>query len=180
MWSVVDGTRVTRTVRDETSGALLPGALDATSLTAAGVITALHLSPDGIRVAAVAGGRVVVGAVVRDAAGGARVGSVQVLRPESLSGVLDVGWTRTDQIVAVGARSEQPIAFVSVDGLDLDAGPTTNLTPPVTTVAAAPGRPLVVVDQSGVWTLPSGGSTGSDVWRSVPGASASAVPAYPG
>ena len=73
-------------------------------------------------------------------------------------------------------------ALVSVDGLDLESLSTTNITPPVTAVAARPGRPLVVADQGGTWTLPLGGESGSgtDVWQAVPGFGASTVPAYPG
>lgn len=189
VWTVVDGTRVMRAGRSPDAGPSAPGQavvtpVDAAALLAAAgpavPITALQLSPDGVRVAAVAGGRVLVGAVIRDGMGGARVGSVQALRPEVLGGVLDVAWTRSDEIVAVGTRTDRPVSLVSVDGLDVDGGPTTNLTPPVTAVAAAPGRPLVVVDSSGAWTLPAEGGDAGQVWRSVPGAGPGSRPDYPG
>lgn len=189
VWTVVDGTQVMRAARDadsRPSATVSPRSapIDASALTAAagpGVpIQALHLSPDGIRVAAVAGGRVLVGAVARNGTGGVRIGSVEVLRPEALGGVLDVAWTRADQLVAVGSRGDRPVSFVSVDGLDLDTGPTTNLTPPVTAVAAAPGRPIVVVDLSGTWTLPSEGGDAGEVWRSVAGAGPGTTPTYSG
>ncbi|HSK61404.1 MAG TPA: LpqB family beta-propeller domain-containing protein [Actinomycetospora sp.] len=193
VWSVVDGTTVVRAGRDGQSGPVRPLAVDASALAdigvaatpgAAGPLSALRISPDGARVALVAGGRVVVAAVARDGAGGVRLGSVAVLRADSLDEVLDVGWTRTDQLVAVGNRADRPVTLVSVDGLDLESLSSTNLTPPVTAVAARPGRPLVVADQSGTWTLPlagdgSGGS-GGDVWRGVPGVGPATVPAYPG
>lgn len=183
VWTVVDGVRVVRAVLDPRTRGFRPVDVDAAGLTALGPVTALHFSPDGVRVAAVVGGRVVVGAVARDATGGARVSSVQVLRPDAVTDVLDVGWLRTDRLVAVGARIDRPVALLTVDGLTLDSGPTTNLTPPVTSVAAAPGRPLVAVDQSGAWTLPgTGADVGSpgEVWRSLPAAGAGSVPAYPG
>lgn len=189
VWTVLDGTRVVRAVRDPDPGpsaaaSLRAAPIDASALIAAAgpgrPLEALRLSPDGVRVAAVAGGRVLVGAVARDGMGGVRIGSVEVLRPEALGGILDVAWTRTDQLVAVGARADRPITFVSVDGLDVDTGPTTNLTPPVTAVAAAPGRPLVVVDSSGAWTLPVEGADAGEVWRSVPGAGPGAAPGYSG
>ncbi|PVZ14890.1 LpqB family beta-propeller domain-containing protein [Actinomycetospora cinnamomea] len=193
VWSVVDGTTVVRAGREGASGPVRPLPVDASGLAAAGVtetpgsagpLAALRLSPDGARVALVAGGRVLVAAVARDSAGGTRLSSVTALRPDSLDQVLDVGWTRTDQLVAVGNRADRPVTLVSVDGLDLDSLSSTNLTPPVTAVAARPGRPLVVADQSGTWTLPltgdgSGGS-GGDVWQAVPGFGAATVPAYPG
>ena len=191
VWSVADGATVVRAMRAGPPGAVRPLPVDATGLAAAGVtappgalgpLSALRISPDGARVALVSGGRVLVAAIARDGAGNARLGSVTALRPESLDQVLDVGWTRTDQIVAVGNRADRPVTLVSVDGLDLESLSTTNITPPVTAVAARPGRPLVVADQGGTWTLPLGGDSGSgtDVWQAVPGFGASTVPAYPG
>jgi hypothetical protein len=190
VWSVVDGTTVVRAARERPGGPVRPLPVDASGLVAAGVLTpgapgtlaALRVSPDGSRLALVASGRVFVAAIARDGAGNARLGSVTALRPESLDQVLDVGWTRTDQLVTVGNRADRPATLVSVDGLDLESLPATNLTPPVTAVAARPGRPLVVADQGGTWTLPLGGgsASGGDVWQSVPGFGAGTVPAYPG
>ena len=191
VWSVADGATVVRATRAGPPGAVRPLPVDASELVAAGVtaapgalgpLSALRISPDGARVALVSGGRVLVAAIARDGAGNARLGSIAALRPESLDQVLDVGWTRTDQIVAVGNRADRPVTLVSVDGLDLESLSTTNITPPVTAVAARPGRPLVVADQGGTWTLPLGGESGSgtDVWQAVPGFGASTVPAYPG
>ncbi len=182
LWTVVDGA-VVRALRRTVGGATRPAALDATALAGLGPASALRVSPDGARLAVVVGGRVSVAAIARDAVGGARLVAATVVRAESLVQVLDVGWTRTDQLVAVGNRTQAPVALVSVDGLDLDTAPTTNLTPPVTAVAAQPGRSLVVADQSGTWTLPtagSGGTGGTDVWRAAPGFGTSTVPAYPG
>jgi hypothetical protein len=182
LWTVVDGAAV-RALRPGRGGATRPAGLDTAALAGLGPLSALRVSPDGARLAVVAGGRVAVAAIARDAAGGALLGAVTVVRPDSLDGILDVGWTRTDQLVAVGNRAQSPVTMVSVDGLDLDTAPSTNLTPPVTAVAAQPGRALVVADQSGTWTLPTPGSAGTgggDVWRAVPGFGTSTVPAYPG
>jgi hypothetical protein len=186
VWTVVDG-RPVRTVRGGSSAdapVLTPVGLDATPLVTLGAITTLRLSPDGTTVALVAGGRVVLATVVRDAGGGARLAAARVLRPgpagEALDGVLDVTWSQTDRLVAVGSAVGHPVQLASADGLDLDEGPTTNLTPPVTAVAAAPDRPTLVVDQGGLWSLPANGAGGTDLWRSIPGGSNSSVPAYPG
>jgi hypothetical protein len=186
VWTVVDG-RPVRTVRTGSSAdapVLAPAPLDATALVALGPISTLRLSPDGATVALVAGGRVVLATVLRDVGGGARLGAARVLRPgpagESLDGVLDVTWSQADHLVAVGAAAGHPVQLASADGLDLDDGPSTNLTPPVTAVAAAPDRPTLVVDQGGLWSLPANGADGADLWRSVPGGSNSSVPAYPG
>jgi hypothetical protein len=186
VWTVADGrpVRAVRTGPSTDAPMLAPAPLDTTALAGLGVITALRLSPDGTRVAVVAGGRVAVASVLRDAGGGVALGAVRVLRPgpagEALDGVLDVAWMQTDRLVAVGTTPGHPVQIVSVDGLDLDDGPVTNLTPPVTAVAAAQDRPMLVVDQSGLWTLPSSATDAAEVWRSVPGGSVAAEPAYPG
>ncbi|GAA4844519.1 LpqB family beta-propeller domain-containing protein [Actinomycetospora corticicola] len=179
VWTVVDGTPV-RAVRGA-GGALTPVALDTAPLAGYGPPSTLRLSPDGTKVALVSGGRVLIATVIRDTGGGARLGPVRVLRPgpvgEALAGVLDVTWSQTDRLVAVGTALGRPVQVASVDGLELDSPTTTNLTPPVTAVAAAPERPTLVVDQGGLWSLPA---SGGDVWSSVPGGSNSSVPAYPG
>lgn len=183
VWTVVDGrpVRAVRTGSSPDSSVLTPVALDTAPLAGLGPIVTVRLSPDGTKVALVAGGRVVIATVMRDAGGGAQLGAVRVLRPgpaaEALDGVLDVTWSQTDRLVAVGAGLGHPVQLASVDGLDLDDGPTTNLTPPVTAVAAAPDRPTLVVDQGGLWSLPA---DGGEVWSSVPGGSNTSVPAYPG
>lgn len=183
LWTVVDGRAVVRAVRRDEAGGTVPAPLDTTAIAGLGPVSALRVSPDGARLALVVGGRVAVASVARDGAGAARLAAPAVIRPESLDQTLDVGWTRTDQLVAVGNRTAAPVTLVSVDGLDIDTAPSTNLTPPVTAVTAQPGRALVVADQSGTWTLPttrSGGAGSADVWRSVPGFGTAAVPAYPG
>ncbi len=186
VWTVVDGrpVRAVRSGSPADSPVLTPAPVDPTPLVGLGPITALRLSPDGTTIAMVAGGRVALATVVRDAGGGARLGAVRVLRAgppgEALEGVVDVSWSQTDRLVAVGSAPGHPVQLASADGLDLDDGPTTNLTPPVTAVAAAQDRPTLVVDQGGLWSLPADGSDGGDVWRSVPGGSNSSVPSYPG
>ncbi len=150
--------------------------LDVGELRTAGPLTDLSLSPDGSRVAAVAGGRAVVGAVVVGPDGAAAVRRVRALRPAELAGALALDWRATDQLV-VTTGTDQPIHLVSVDGLTLDGVPSVNLTPPLRAVAAAPGRALYVADRTGVWSY-AGGDL--DAWQQMLGATSSAQPFYPG
>ena len=53
----------------------------------------------------------------------------------------------------------RPVSQVSVDGLTWDLLPGSNLTPPLRAVAAAPNRPVLVTDQSGVWSFAGGTSS---------------------
>ena len=63
-----------------------------------------------------------------------------------------------------------------VDGLTLAPVLGNNLTPPLTAVAAAPNRPLLVTDQGGVWSFAGGGQ---DAWRQVLGARLERGPRLP-
>ena len=64
-----------------------------------------------------------------------------------------------------------------MDGLTRDLLPGSNLTPHLRAVAAAPNRPVLVTDQSGVWSF-AGGDLES--WRQLMGGVPDAVPLYPG
>ena len=82
VWTVLDGrpVRAVRRGASTDSPVLTPVALDTAPLAGLGPLTMLRLSPDGTKVALVAGGRVAIATVVRDAGGGAQLGAVRVLR----------------------------------------------------------------------------------------------------
>jgi hypothetical protein len=160
-----------------TSGPVRLLGLDVAELRAMGPLSDLSLSPDGSRVAAVAGGRAVAGAVVVEPNGTAAVRHVRTLRPAEMGQAVALDWRATDQLV-VATNTDQPIQLVSVDGLTLDRLPSVNLTPPLRAVAAAPGRsPYLVADRTGVWSY-AGGDL--DAWQQMLGATSSAQPFYPG
>ena len=173
VWVLADGTP--KRVLVPRDGPARAAELDARELTAKGPLRDLVLSRDSNRVAAVAGGRVVVGAVVPTPGGGAAVRQVRELRPSELTGAVALDWRTGDQLV-VAANDGKPVSLVSVDGLTLDAMPSANLTLPLRSVAAAPGRALYVVDGTGVWSF-AGGDL--DAWRQTLGGSPGARPFYP-
>jgi len=163
VWTVVDGANVVRVIR--TDAGWTANAVNASELTALfGDITELRLSRDGTRVAAVVGGRLVVAAVVRG------TDSVTLRLPRNLhptvlgTTTLAVDWLAQDVLVASTSLAAWPIAKVNVDGLRIERYNTSNLTVPVNSVAAAPGRNVVAVDQSGLWSAADVG----DVWRASP------------
>jgi hypothetical protein len=175
VWTVRDNTSVTRVVFDQTGHAFMQP-VDASALSNRGPIDDLRLSRDGARVAAVVGDQLVVGAVLRSAMGAVTVGDVRVLRPVELNQLNAVAWRSDGRLVVAGRRSEVTVGEVSVDGLDLLPLPSNNLTPPLISVAAAPGRPLLVTDQNGLWSF---GMDEVGSWRQVAGGAAS-IAAYPG
>ncbi|GGP69868.1 LpqB family beta-propeller domain-containing protein [Saccharothrix coeruleofusca] len=176
VWTVVDGTNVVRVIRTERGWTA--SAVNASELAVFGPITELRLSRDGTRVAAVAGGRLLVAAVVR-----AQDSSVAIRQPRALqssvlgTSALSLDWLAQDVLVASTSLPLWPIVKVNVDGLRLERYNTSNLTVPVGSVSAAPGRNVVAVDRSGLW---SAGDLG-DVWRASPvQVSSEAQVFYPG
>ncbi|EIF00326.1 LpqB family beta-propeller domain-containing protein [Saccharomonospora glauca] len=174
VWTVVDGRQVTR-VQQDADGQWVTVPVNASELADAGEITALRLSRDGTRAALVAGGKLVVASVVRTASG-ATLRAPRVLQEDRLYSVVDVDWIDHDTLVAVTSSEWVPVARVSVDGFQFDQYNTSNLTPPMRAVTAAPGRPIVVADNSGLWTAAEIGA----VWVPHGHSTADAQPFYPG
>jgi hypothetical protein len=177
-WTVLDSSSVARMLLGA-DGVPRVGRVDASDLTMLGPVSDLRLSRDGLRVAAVVRGGLYVAAVARDPAGGVAVRDVRRLRSADLGEVVAVDWRAAETLVVVGrGGGDAPVVSqVSVDGLTWDLLPSSNLTPPVRAVAAAPNRPVLVTDQSGVWSF-SGGEL--ETWRQVVGGVPDAVPLYPG
>ena len=176
VWTVLDSAVVARVVLDG-QDKVRTGQVNADELASLGPITDLRLSRDGMRVAAVVGAGLYVAAVARSIDGEAAIRNVRRLRPADLGQVVAVDWRSTESIVAITGGPDPQVAQVSVDGLALQPVLGNNLTPPLTAIAAAPSRPLLVTDQGGVWSFAGGEQ---DAWRPVLGGAPNAVPNYPG
>jgi hypothetical protein len=175
-WTVVDSSTVARVVLDA-DGNPRSAAVDDTELTRLGPVQDLRLSRDGLRVAAVVRGGLYAAALARSPDGDVTIRNVRALRPADIGDVVAVDWRAAETVVAVSRRAAGPVSQVSVDGLSWELLPGSNLTPPLRAVAAAPNRPVLVTDQSGVWSF-AGGEL--ETWRQVVGGVPDAVPLYPG
>lgn len=176
LWTAVDGEQVVR-VQRAPDGRWTPQRVNASELTAVGPITGLRLSRDGTRVAVVAGGRLIVASVVRSPdATSVSLRAPRILKGSTLDSVVDVDWSSQDTLVVASSSDRLPVARVSVDGLRLDQFNSSNLTAPMRAITAAPGRPIVVADASGLWTASDIGA----VWRPHPHTMPGAEPFYPG
>jgi hypothetical protein len=175
-WTVVDSSTVARVVLDA-DGNPHSAAVDDTELTRLGPVQDLRLSRDGLRVAAVVRGGLYAAALARSPDGDVTIRNVRALRPADIGDVVAVDWRAAETVVAVSRRAAGPVSQVSVDGLSWELLPGSNLTPPLRAVAAAPNRPVLVTDQSGVWSF-AGGEL--ETWRQVVGGVPDAVPLYPG
>ena len=175
VWTVVNGRAVVGVAVSD-AGPPLTYPVNATELTQLGPISQLRLSRDGVRVAAVVGGRLVVAAVVNES-GTWSLRHPQVLREGSLPPVASVDWARPELLVVASAGASPQVSSVSVDGLTRRQVSSTNLTGPLTEIAAAPGREVLVADATGLWAY----SDTQEVWLPVLGGiGPGAVPLYPG
>ncbi|HVH21078.1 MAG TPA: LpqB family beta-propeller domain-containing protein [Pseudonocardia sp.] len=175
-WTVLGGDEVVRVLVDP-AGPIRTGEVDADALTAIGPIRDLRLSRDGMRVVAVVAGMLYTAAVSRDLRGTVSIGNVRRLRPMDLGEVVAADWRASESVVAITRSSEMLVGQISADGLALQAVVGNNLTPPLTAIAAASNRALLVTDQSGVWSFGGGDQA---AWRQVLGGAIDAVPLYPG
>lgn len=175
VWTVLNGTTVAGVALSD-SGAPTLYTVNVAELAEFGPITDLRLSRDGVRVAAVAGGRLLVATVV-SAPGEASIQRPQLLRRGSLPPSASVDWARSDLLVVASSDPSAQVSSVSVDGVVYRSMSTTNLTAPLTGVIAAPGREVVVSDLNGLWTY----SETQEVWEPLlVGIGPGAVPLYPG
>ena len=176
VWTALDGDEVARVLVDS-AGPVRIDDVNADELTSIGPVRDLRLSRDGMRVVAVVDGMLYTAAVARGLDGEVAIRNVRRLRPVDLGEVVAADWRAGDSVVAITRSSEMLVGQVSVDGLGLQSVLGNNLTPPLTAIAAASNRALLVTDQSGVWSFGGGDQA---AWRQVLGGAIDAVPLYPG
>ncbi|MFZ0122089.1 MAG: LpqB family beta-propeller domain-containing protein [Pseudonocardiaceae bacterium] len=175
VWTVLNGRTVMGVALSGT-GPPLTYQVNATELTRLGTISELRSSRDGVQVAAVVGGRLVVASVVTES-GSVSLRHPQVLRDGSLPPTASVDWARPELLVVASAGPSTRVSSVSVDGLTVRQLSATNLTGPLTDVVAAPGREVLVADATGLWAY----SDTQEVWEPLLGGiGPGSVPIYPG
>jgi hypothetical protein len=174
VWTVVDHNTVAR-VTLAADGRWVKAGVDATMLTGLGQITELRLSRDGSRLAAVVNGQLVIAAIVRTADSVA-LRSPRSLQERQLKDVVDVDWATQDHLIVATSSSTLPVVKVPLDGQRMDAFNSSNLTPPVHGVTAAPNRQNLVADAGGLWVASELG----EVWRPQAHTVTDADPFYPG
>ncbi|WP_037306582.1 LpqB family beta-propeller domain-containing protein [Amycolatopsis orientalis] len=174
VWTVVDHNTVAR-VTLAADGRWVKAGVDATMLTGLGQITELRLSRDGSRLAAVVNGQLVIASIVRTADSVA-LRAPRSLQERQLKDVVDVDWATQDHLIVATSSSSLPVVKVPLDGQRMDTFNSSNLTPPVHGVTAAPSRPNLVADAGGLWVASELG----EVWRPQAHTVTDADPFYPG
>lgn len=150
VWTVANSSEVHRLV-DSGNGTWDERSVSITSLAAYGPISDLRLSRDGARAAVVAGQRLYVAALVTGPDGTVNVVRPQQLLSQALTDVVAVDWDRQDSLTVATLSALNPVYRVSVDGLTYTSFSAANLTQPLIAITAAPNRPVVVEDGTGLW-----------------------------
>ncbi len=173
LWTVQNGTDIVRVLRTgNDTWAASP--VNSSDLRRFGTITDLRLSRDGVRLAAVISGLVVVASVVRTKDSVA-IRNPRAVQSSEITTAVAVDWRNQENLVVATGDRNRPVVNIPVDGFKLVAYNSANLTAPVTAVAAGPDRDVVVTDSIGMLAA----SEPNQVWSSllqVPGAR----PFYPG
>lgn len=180
VWTVVDGSKVVRVARAE-PGEASTQPVDTTEIASLGTnITEFRLSRDAVRAAMIVDGKVYVATVVPVPGGGYRLSSPRPIAVGLGSPAVALDWSAADSVVVARAASDIPVVTVAVDGSRMDALPSRNLTPPVTSVDAAPSVTFAG-DTRAVFQLNSSDPAGDRYWREVPGLTGvRAIPVLPG
>lgn len=174
VWTVQNGTVVVRVVRGGNDN-WAPSPVLSQELTRFGTITELRLSRDGVRVLAVISGRVVVASVVRTN-NTVAIRAPRELRPGELTTVVGADWLNQETIVVATGQSGQPVVNVPVNGFEVNPYNSSNLGPPITSIAAAPDRAVLVTDSRGTWQA----TEVREIWKLNSTPPAGAQPFYPG
>jgi len=159
VWTVQNGVNVVRVVRTG-AGAWASSQVNASALRPFGTITDLRLSRDGVRIAAVIDGQVVVASVVRDR-DSVTIHSPRTLQGTTVESVVGVDWRNQDTVVVATGQPNQPVLNISVDGFSVARYNYSNIGAPVSAIASAPDRDVVVTDRVSMWNA----SDVNQVWR---------------
>lgn len=175
VWTVQNGVEVVRVVRTANES-WAPSPVISSELHSFGsTITDLRLSRDGVRVAAVISGQVVVASVVR-AKDTVSIHAPRILRTGELTTVVGVDWLNQDTLVVATGQADRPVVNVPVDGFEANAYNRSNLDSAITAIAAAPDRLVLVADGHEMWEA----SEIRQIWNLHPTPVAGARPFYPG
>ncbi|HNM12707.1 MAG TPA: LpqB family beta-propeller domain-containing protein, partial [Mycobacterium sp.] len=181
VWVVVDGINVVRVIQEAASGQPARIPVDSAALTARfpGVISELQLSRDGTRAAMVIDGQVILAGVEQTPAGEFALTYPRRLGFGLGSTVISLSWRTGDDMVVTRTDPAHPVSYVNLDGVNSD-GPSNNLLPPMSAVAANPSA-VYVADARGVLQLSGTNGENSQTWSEVrPFMAPGTVPVLPG
>mgnify|MGYP002758623611 CR=1 FL=1 len=167
-WVVVDGDRIVRLVPASDSNRVIETEVNSSALDGIkGEISVLRLSPTGVRVAMIIGGKIFTGIVVRETNGDTRIANVREMASELGGTALTLDWQPDGSLVVGTSTPETPVWRVEQDGSSVSTLPAGNITAPVVSIAASQST-VYATDANAVLQL-NPQESNSTYWREVPG-----------
>ena len=177
----VDG-RPYQWIYDANTGSARSGPLDASAVAAVapGPITDLQVSPDGVRVALIVGGRVLMAVISVNDRGVPSLTGVYEPAPDLVGEAVGVAWSTTKSLYIARRGEDTPVWRASIAGTQSYELVSGNLKPPVVHIAAT-GTTVYVSDNRGVQQIGTGQVRPDQYWTAVgPDAGHGAMPVVPG
>ncbi|MFZ2510852.1 MAG: LpqB family beta-propeller domain-containing protein [Gordonia sp. (in: high G+C Gram-positive bacteria)] len=174
-YAIIDGRPTVWTVDADGATRVVP--LDTSRVTgiSPGTITSFKVSPDGVRVALVVDGTLLLGALGTNDRGVPALIGVRVATYSLSTPVISIAWGDTGAVYAAREGEDTPVWRVPVSGLPGVALVSGNLKPPVRTVAATRGT-VYAGDVRGVLELGTAPGSADQYWLPVGQVPEGAIP----
>lgn len=179
-FAVVDGEPSLWTA-DADTGEVRSSELDVSEVTAAapGPITAMKVSPDGVRVVLLVGGKVMLAVISTNDRGLPALTGVYPAAYGIDTPVVSLTWGGPESVYVARQGEETPVMRIPLSGLPVVPMVSGNLKPPVLSIAA--GRSSVFVgDSRTVLVLRTSSGSQDQYWTGVDDVAAGTVPVVPG
>lgn len=180
VWAVIDGKPV-RAVRDSQNSSEVVSTVDASSLAtvARGPITELQVSPDGVRVALIVGGQVVLAVIASNEDGQVALANPRIAAYNVGNQAVSLAWANAATVMIARDASDSPIVQLPINGASASGLISGNVAPPVRAITADAST-VYIGDQRGVLRLGATNGQPDQYWIEVePAMSPTAIPVLP-
>ncbi|OBA38180.1 MtrAB system accessory lipoprotein LpqB [Gordonia sp. 852002-51296_SCH5728562-b] len=180
VWAVVDGKPV-RVVRDSQNSSQIVSTVDAASIApiARGPITELQVSPDGVRVALIVGGQVLLAVIATNEDGQVTLSDPRIAAYNVGNQAVSLSWATSTTLMVARDASDSPVVQLPINGAPASGLISGNVAPPVRAVTADASN-VYIGDQRGILRLGSTNGQPDQYWTEVePAMSPTAIPVLP-
>ncbi|WVT90286.1 MtrAB system accessory lipoprotein LpqB [Gordonia sp. w5E2] len=183
VWAVVDGKPV-RVVRDSQNSGQVVSTVDVASIAsiatiARGPITELQVSPDGVRVALIVGGQVLLAVIATNEDGQVTLANPRIAAYNVGNQAVSLSWATSSTLMVARDASDSPVVQLPINGAPASGLISGNVAPPVRAVTADASN-VYIGDQRGILRLGSTNGQPDRYWTEVePAMSPTAIPVLP-
>lgn len=166
VWAVVDG-RPVEWVRDSSGGTRISD-VDAGQVQTIvrGTITELQVAPDGVRVAMIVDGQVLLAVLATGVDGRRTLAQPRIAAYNIGDRAVSLDWASPTTVVVARDASDSPVVQLSINGTPATGLLSGNVSPPVTAVVANPTT-VYLADRRGVLRLGSTNGNADEYWTEV-------------